>query len=129
MLSAVFLAWAVVGASLIHINQTSNLPVANRTTLDYDFAQSWVPPSPVRSSWEILYTCLTALVACFIKFVPMNQPAYAESKAKRYLRKFKWLILTILVPELVFYKAWNQYQKARNLKQVLDNLWKQIPEV
>lgn len=126
VLSIIFLAWAVVGAPLININQTSNLRTANRTILDHDFAQSWVPASTVRSSWEILYTCVTALIACFIKFVPLNIPAYDDSTTTKYCRKLKWLVLTIFVPEMVFYRAWQQYQDAKDLKQDLDTLWQKF---
>jgi hypothetical protein len=115
---------AVLSAPILQINQTSNLLSVNRTILDHEFAQPWVPSSSVRSSWEILYSCLTALVACFIKFVPMKLPAHDDPKWKRYLRKFKWLVLTILMPELVVYRAWRQYTDARKLRESLLELWR-----
>jgi len=116
-------ASAVLSAPLLQINQTSNLALTNQTTLDHEFAQAWVPSSSVRSSWEILYSCLTALVACFIKFVPMKMPAHDDSKWTRCLRKLKWLVLTIFIPELVVYRAWRQFTDARKLRESLLGLW------
>jgi hypothetical protein len=127
--SILLLARLVSTAPLLHINQYTNLPPGNSTLLENEVAQPWVAASSVRSSWEILYTCFTALLACFIKFAPLNFPAYGDSTFTKYSRKLVWVLYTVFVPELVLYRAWTQYQEAKDLKRVLDARWRRLPVV
>ncbi|KAK7183054.1 hypothetical protein PSPO01_10899 [Paraphaeosphaeria sporulosa] len=101
------------------INQTSTLPTNNQTVLQHEFAQSWVGASPVRSTWEILYACLAALVTSFSSFVQLNPPAYQERWQSVFLRKAKWVIITILIPEAAVLMAWLQWRRAVTLQKSL----------
>jgi hypothetical protein len=103
----------------LHINQTTTLPITNQTVLQHEFAQSWVGDSPVRSTWEILYSCLAALITCFSSFVQLNPPAYHERWRDVFFRKAKWVVVTILIPEVVVLNAWLQWKRAVALHRSL----------
>ncbi|KAF1979733.1 hypothetical protein BU23DRAFT_636920 [Bimuria novae-zelandiae CBS 107.79] len=108
-----------IAAVPLRIEQTTTLPATNQTVLHHDFAQSWVGNSPVRSSWEIIYACLSALITCFSSFVHINPPAHNERTRDILGRKVKWTIVAILVPEIVVLNAWLQWKRAVTLRKNL----------
>jgi hypothetical protein len=52
--------------------------------------------------------------------LPMNIPGPDDTKRTKFLRKAKWMLVTVLMPELVIYVAWKQAQDARKLKRELE---------
>ena len=76
-------------------------------------------PGPVRSSYEILYSCLTVLFTCSYTVFPMNIPGPDDTWKNRTLRKVKWMIITVLVPEVVLFLAWSQSRNAREFRKNL----------
>lgn len=50
----------------------------------------------------------------------MNIPGPEEKRTAIFLRKAKWMLITVLMPELVIYVAWKQGQDAKALKFKLE---------
>ena len=65
----------------------------------------WRSSPNTRSTLDILITCIITLLLCVWTAVHLNisQPA---SVWRPRLRKFGWLVLALLAPEIVVYTAW-----------------------
>ena len=65
----------------------------------------WRSSPNTRSTLDILSTCIITLLLCVWTAVHLNisQPA---SVWRPRLRKFGWLVLALLAPEIVVYTAW-----------------------
>lgn len=84
---------------------------SNRTT-------AWVAEPTVRGTWGILSTCILTISLCVWTAVHLNIPEHRKTK-RQIWRKFKWLLLGLLAPEMVAYVAWHQRKKA---KEILDHV-------
>ena len=90
-------------------------PTQNFTASHTDIAPPWVPDPDNRGTWSLLYSCVFTLVLCVWTAVHLNVPSYHESKISQWLRKFKWVLLAIIAPELGVYTAREQYFQAKEL--------------
>ena len=90
----------------------------------------WVSPQGGRSTWGILWSCFTVFLICSWKCVHLNLPSPKESTAgwyrfhgvpiwpsaplaRKWRRKFIWMGIFALAPELVVGIASNQFFEAR----------------
>jgi hypothetical protein len=55
----------------------------------------------------------------------MNIPGPEDKRTTIILRKAKWMLITVLMPELVIYVAWKQGQDAKKLKSDLEEAFKE----
>lgn len=65
----------------------------------------WKPSPNTRGTFDILSTCVITMLLCVWTAVHLNIPP-PGSVWKPRLRKFGWLILALLAPEMVAYTAW-----------------------
>ncbi|KAI6385404.1 hypothetical protein MCOR24_011472 [Pyricularia oryzae] len=90
----------------------------------------WVPPPRGRGTINILWSCLSVLLICSYKCLHLNIAAADELEAgwhkvfgipywperpklRCLLRKFKWMVVIILAPEIGVGMAATQYFEAR----------------
>ncbi|THZ06595.1 hypothetical protein D6C93_01402 [Aureobasidium pullulans] len=82
---------------------------ANRTA-------TWHPEPHGRGTFGILSSCITTLVLCVYTAVHLNIPEHGKER-QQYFRKFGWVILGLLAPEIVAWNAWEQYRTASRITQ------------
>lgn len=88
-----------------------------------------------RSTWNIISNCLSTIIACTWSVQHLNIPSPADTLWKRWWRSFKWMIITILFPELIIIHAifevqmaWQAFQlMRRNGKNVELPWWMRRP--
>ncbi|KAH6679768.1 hypothetical protein B0J14DRAFT_472792 [Halenospora varia] len=85
----------------------------------------WQPEPTTRGTSGLLPSCVITIFLCVWRAVHINIPAKCERYA-RYGRKFGWLALGMIAPEVVVFAAWHQYNEARKLtnkvKELQENL-------
>lgn len=59
------------------------------------------------------------MILCVWTAVHLNIPGSNEGTKQRVLRKFGWLLLALLAPEIVAWNAWEQRRIARKLRDDL----------
>jgi hypothetical protein len=77
-------------------------PVGN----DNSTGPLWQPNPKTRGTWNIYQTCIITIGLCVWQAVHLNIPPPGEPKYKQTLRRFGWLILAVIAPELVAATAW-----------------------
>jgi hypothetical protein len=88
-------------------------PVTNRTSLNDVIAPAWVADPSGRGTWGILSSCVFTLVLCVYTAIHLNIPAKKDSKSTVWLRKIKWVVISIFGPEVVVLTALDQLLSAR----------------
>lgn len=79
---------------------------------------SWQFDSNSRSSWDILWTCLSTIFACTWTLLHMDVPPRNMSVARCTINKIRLWVLTILAPEIMFLRATSQLADAKTLRKV-----------
>ena len=76
----------------------------------------WVDQPDGRGTLDILWTCFFTIFVCTWTIQHPNVPSPDEhdQRAKWLLRKFRWAMLTVLVPEVVTASAFAQHTAACN---------------
>lgn len=95
----------------------------------------WQPGSCYRGTWDIVSTCLSTIIACTWSIQHLNIPATDDSGWTKKKRKAKWMMVTVLFPELVlihamleFYMAWSALRlMSKEQKAVEWPWWSQKP--
>lgn len=95
----------------------------------------WISPSSQRSTWEIIWSCLSIFLVCSWKCVHLNIPTHQESIGGwrkigkipifprtpllvKWWRKIAWMVTIAIAPELGVGLAAKQFQEVReNLKR------------
>lgn len=121
LISALFL-----GSAQAETNSTSG----NTTMV------GWVSPAPRRSTWSIIWTCLSIFIVCSWKCVHLNIPTHQEIQGewhtiqlckylpdvsfwpkaplrRKWRRKIIWMTVIALAPEFGVALAAKQYMGAR----------------
>lgn len=93
----------------------------NITALRTTIVTSWVPSPELRGTISILQSCLLTLVACVYTALHLNVPRKTDWKHV-LLTKLKWVVLTVLAPEVVLFSAAEQLMRARKLVKELRDL-------
>lgn len=96
----------------------------------------WVPPAPRRSTWGIIWSCLSIFIVCSWKCVHLNIPTHEEIQGewhtiqlcrglpdvsfwpkaplrRKWRRKILWMAFIALAPEFGVALATKQYIEAR----------------
>ncbi|KAJ5628279.1 SE-domain-containing protein [Penicillium lividum] len=78
---------------------------------------SWVSSSPLRNSFSILFSCLATFFACAWSILQLNLPGLHETATHKFFRKVKWMIITIVFPELLAAIALIEFGLARQSRK------------
>ncbi|KAI0546990.1 hypothetical protein F4679DRAFT_377088 [Xylaria curta] len=65
----------------------------------------WQAGNRYRSTWSIIVDCLSTIFACTWSIQHPNVPSPQDGRLTRWLRNLKWLIITILFPEVIVSRA------------------------
>lgn len=85
----------------------------------------WVWSMSKRSTFDVLWTCLSVILVCTYKVIHLNLPASREAEAtwdqllcwKKWLRKIKWMGFMALSPELLLAMALGDFEWSRRLER------------
>ncbi|KAK3997189.1 hypothetical protein QBC44DRAFT_280780 [Cladorrhinum sp. PSN332] len=122
--------------TLTHAQPAISLETAANPTLPSTTLVGWVPPDGRRSTWDIIFSCLSIFVLCSWRCVHLNVPApkemeehwwsWSESTVpvwggsisypilrSTWSRKLKWMAIICLAPEVGVALAVSQWQKAQ----------------
>ena len=94
----------------------------NLTVLNTRIAASWVPDSGIRSTTDILWSCIVTLTSCIYTAIHLNVPPAHEGRWDLIWRKTKWVGMALFAPELVLFCAYHQFSEARNLVRELNKI-------
>lgn len=72
----------------------------------------WVPAASTRCTLGIVWSCLFTLFTCTWTALHLNIPRKDEGFWSKYLRKLKWMTLTMIAPEYTFWVASGQRSVA-----------------
>ncbi|KAF5533698.1 hypothetical protein FMEXI_11669 [Fusarium mexicanum] len=96
----------------------------NSTDLNSKYAPPWVDSPNIRGTFDILESCIFTLIACV--FTALHLDIIPNSTWQhRLLQKMKWVLLTIVIPEISLFTAGNQIVSAWFLKSKLRKIQKQ----
>src|ERR1700761_2370286 len=75
----------------------------------------WPGPSTsnIRSTYDVLWSCLVTIFACVYTALHMNIPARHDSKWRRFRRRVKWVFINFLAPEIATSLALTEYLACR----------------
>jgi hypothetical protein len=59
----------------------------------------WAPNPDRRGTVNILETCLSTIFLCTWTVLHLNIPGVDDGFAKRLVRKIKWMMITMMLPE------------------------------
>ncbi|KAL4876832.1 hypothetical protein BJY04DRAFT_231286 [Aspergillus karnatakaensis] len=79
--------------------------------------QGWQFNDPSRSSWDIIWTCLTTIFACTWTVLHQSVPAKNRSEGFIFAAKLWVWILTFLAPEMLVFTASEQFWQVRSLRE------------
>ncbi|KAK6221599.1 hypothetical protein LQW54_001371 [Pestalotiopsis sp. IQ-011] len=65
----------------------------------------WYPGPTERGTLSLVYSCLLTIFTCAWTVLHLNVPGHDDSTITGFLRKAKWMAITILLPEFIFAKA------------------------
>ncbi|ORY11719.1 hypothetical protein BCR34DRAFT_316767 [Clohesyomyces aquaticus] len=95
---------------------------------------AFVTGPDTRSTFEIVWSCLSVLLLCVWSTLPLNVPPQVDPKTSLekfrrrlylFLRKVKWMAITLLAPEFImgkaFSDAWSAWRYGGPLKQMAQN--------
>ncbi|KAL7764705.1 hypothetical protein ACKLNR_005850 [Fusarium oxysporum f. sp. zingiberi] len=106
--------------------QPWNVSIVNYNGTDHlwsKLAPSWVGTPNVRGTFDILESCIFTLIACV--FTALHLDVLPNPKWQRLLfEKAKWVLLTIVIPEVSILTATNQLFDAWILKSGLKKIQK-----
>ncbi|KAI0109925.1 hypothetical protein F4814DRAFT_382936 [Daldinia grandis] len=91
----------------------------NLTALQTVIAPPWVSSQSIRSTSDILWSCVLTLTACIYNSLHLNISTKSGQK-RRLLQKVKWATIAIIAPEIVVFMAFFQYFEARWLVKELN---------
>lgn len=85
----------------------------------------WVWNICNRSTFDVLWSCLSVILVCTYKVVHLNLPSSREAEAswdqllfwKKWLRKLKWMCFMALSPELLLSMALGDFLWSRQNEQ------------
>ena len=103
------------------MNASSVTPNRNLTFLRTETAPSWVADAETRGTWSLLYSCVFTLSLCVWTAIHLNIPAAGESQRRQFFRKVKYLLLAIFAPETAVFTAWQQWSRARQIRDQLNS--------
>ncbi|KAI1392122.1 uncharacterized protein F4822DRAFT_425338 [Hypoxylon trugodes] len=91
----------------------------NLTALQTAIAPAWVSSQNIRSTSDILWSCIVTLTACIYTALHLNIKV-ETNRGQRIILKVKWVMLALIAPEVVICMAFSQYLEARWLVRELN---------
>lgn len=86
---------------------------------------NWTDNPSTRETLNIVLSCAFTIFACTWSVLHLNIPDPTTSKLQRLLKQVKWMVLTMLCPELIFSRAIQDYMEDRrdhsDLKKVFQS--------
>ena len=73
-------------------------------------------PNCGRGTVEILWQCLTTILLCIYTALHLNIPPEPENWRQNLKRTLPWILVGILAPEVVCYRALREWSSARKFK-------------
>jgi hypothetical protein len=104
--------------SIMSNSSSSPFSIISNTTL-----VGFVANPNGRGTLSLLWTCLFTIFTSTWSVLHLNAPAYGEKQWKVGLRKFRWMMVTVLFPEVVFAMA---VRDLRQALQILDGFDKAV---
>ncbi|KAF5687117.1 hypothetical protein FCIRC_2505 [Fusarium circinatum] len=121
----------IISALFLGVAQAENNSTSGNTTM-----VGWVSPAPRRSTWSIIWTCLSIFIVCSWKCVHLNIPTHEEIQGewhtfqlcrglpdvsfwpkaplrRKWGREIIWMTVIALAPEFGVALAAMQYRDAR----------------
>ncbi|KAF4948188.1 hypothetical protein FGADI_9816 [Fusarium gaditjirri] len=121
----------IISAFFLGVAHAETNSTASNTTM-----VGWVSPAPRRSTWGIIWTCLSIFIVCSWKCVHLNIPTHEEIQGewhtmqicrclpdisiwpkgplrRKWRRKIFWMTFIALAPEFGVAVAASQYMEAR----------------
>ncbi|ORX96153.1 hypothetical protein BCR34DRAFT_578805, partial [Clohesyomyces aquaticus] len=77
----------------------------------------WKSSGSDRGTLDLVYDCFLTIFLCCWSSLHMNVPADHESKTTCIIRQVKWMIICILTPEILAYKAICEFGIARACRE------------
>lgn len=100
--------------------------VSNSTSLI--ILQGWIASPQLRGTFDILSSCLIAILASTWTILHLNVPGARDSDTIKFFRKLKWMCFTIIFPEFMFAHAMEERLMAYMVLERLHNIGvKSIP--
>ncbi|KAK4200737.1 hypothetical protein QBC40DRAFT_173105 [Triangularia verruculosa] len=84
------------------------------TTIAQAQPVGWQPNSSRRGTFDIIESCAVTIFTCTWTIQHLNVPGPNDTKAKRFLRTCKWMVITILLPEFILAHAIIEFMMALN---------------
>ena len=107
-----FFVFSHIGLSRGALVEDWRPPLDNLTALQKTIAPPWVSSPRTRGTFEILYSCSFTLALYVYTAIRLNVPPREDTRFWFYLRKYKWVLIALFVPEVVLYAAWVQFHQA-----------------
>jgi hypothetical protein len=76
----------------------------------------WESGCDRRGTMSLIWGCLSTVIACTWTILHLNPPSSVEASWRPRLRKVKWMLIAIFLPELIFAHA------VCELKMAMDDL-------
>lgn len=89
---------------------------------------NWQPEPNVRGTWSIISSCLLTLSLCLWTALHLNIPEHNGNQYQR-VRKFGWLLIGLLAPEMVACMALIQRRSALRITRALRAKFGEKPEL
>ncbi|EJP64571.1 uncharacterized protein BBA_06565 [Beauveria bassiana ARSEF 2860] len=86
----------------------------------------WQYGSCYRGTWTIVSSCLTTVIACTWTIQHLNIPASTDGSLKKFRRKLKWMLITVLFPEIILVHAGFQFRMAWKALQELESYGQEV---
>lgn len=91
----------LLGVALAQDNTTTN-------NNNGDEMVGWVSPAPRRTTWSIIWSCLSIFMVCSWKCVHLNIPSHQEAKGEWYTLQVKFLPDTPVWPKAPLRRKWRR---------------------
>jgi len=83
----------------------------------------WVSDPNGRGTSSLFISCMLTLGLCVWSALHLNIPSKSETKQQYWLRRVKWAICGVLIPEIVVLLAWRQWTSARRLTTEINKIF------
>jgi len=88
---------------------SSNPFLANATHV------GWINDPSTRGTHQVIIGCLFTILVCAWSVLYLNVPAPGDGFGTNDLRKLKWMMITVLLPEFILTASWVERLAAQKL--------------
>ena len=112
----------ILGLTQAHV--AIGLPTTRLTQRSAVATVGWVSDPNGRGTFSLLISCLATMLLCVWSALHLNIPEAGQNQAKFWLRNIKWMLLGLVGPELVVFSAWRQFNSAKTLQGIIQQIAK-----